>query len=149
MSWYILLVRQGFEQYVKNQLISKQKELGFKEVFSSVGSTGYVFFRSTLVSSQQINLFLVFDGVLKFLGSKKDGPQKFTTSQIKKLNVVDVELKLTKTVKFKIGDHVIIKRGDLSDIDGIIIEIRKPIVRLKSSYFQRIVKSNIKDIKHI
>lgn len=149
MSWYILLVRQGFEQYIKEQLISKQKNLAFQEVFTSEELSGYIFIRSTTISLQQVSHFLVFEGTLKFLGTKKEGPQKFTTAEIKKLSVTDVELKQTKPSLFKTGDHVIIKQGDLSNIDGIIVEIRKRVVKIKPSYFDKIVKSRVQDIEHI
>lgn len=149
MSWYILLVRQGFEQYIKEQLISKQKNLAFQEIFISEELSGYVFIRSTTILPQQANHFLVFEGTLKFLGTKKEGPQKFTTAQIRKLSVSNVELKQTKSSLFKTGDHVIIKQGDLSDIDGVIVEIRKRIVKIKPLYFDKVVKSRVQDIEHI
>jgi len=149
LSWYILLVRQGFEQYIREQLVSKQKSLAFQEVFTSEELSGYIFIRSTTILPQQVSNFLVFEGVLKFLGTKKEGPQKFTTAQIKKLSVTDVELKQTKPSLFKTGDHVIIKQGDLSNIDGIIVEIRKRVVKIKPSYFDKIVKSRVQDIEHI
>lgn len=142
-------MRQGFEQYIREQLISKQKNLAFQEVFTSEELSGYIFIRSTTILPQQVSHFLVFEGVLKFLGTKKEGPQKFTTAQIKKLSVSDVELKQTKPSLFKTGDHVIIKQGDLSNIDGIIVEIRKRVVKIKPSYFDKIVKSKIQDIEHI
>ena len=149
MSWYILLVRQGFEQLIRDQLISKQKELACQEVHTSNELTGYIFIRSIEITLKHANSFLAFDGTIRFLGTKKEGPQRFTSSQIKKLNVADVDLKPIRQSSFKLGDHVMITRGDLSDIDGDIVEIRKRIVKIKPSYFQKIVKSRVQDIEHL
>ncbi|MDD5650315.1 MAG: hypothetical protein PHF86_07865 [Candidatus Nanoarchaeia archaeon] len=145
MAWYILLVHQGFEQLIKEQLSSKQKELSFSEISISNELSGYVFIRSIEIDQQSAKSFLATEGTLKFLGPNKH-PQKFTTAQIKKLNVADVELKAQRQTEFKIGDHVIIKHGDLADIDGVIIELRKRIVKIRPSYFSKIVKARVQDI---
>lgn len=145
MAWYILLVQQGFEQFVKEQLNSRQKELFFNEIQTSEDYSGYVFVRSNELSQQQVKSFLVVEGALKFLGSKKN-PQKFTTLQIKKLNVSNTELKPKNTPIFKIGDHVIIKHGDLADIDGEIVELKKRIVKIRPTFFSKIVKARVQDI---
>lgn len=151
MRWYILLVRQGFEHYICDKLLSKKEDLDFQEAYTTEDLSGYVFIRSTMISLQQSSHFLAFDGTIKFLGTNKNSIRNFTSSQIKKMNVSDVELKSVKTTKYKVGDHVIIKNGDLSDISGEIvkIEIRKGIVKIKPEYFQKIVKSRIQDIEHL
>lgn len=149
MAWYILIVRPGFEQTINEQLILKQEELCIQESYVSSDLSGYIFIRSIEISSRHANNFLVFDGVIKFLGTKNSGPQKFTTSQINKLKIDNIIIKPSKSTNFKVGDFVIIKHGDLSDIDGEIIEIRKRIVRIKPSVFSKIVKTRIQDIEHI
>jgi len=141
--WYILLVKQGFEQTIRDQLIDKQKELGFNEVTISEDLSGYVFIRS--IEIKQVGNYLVFDGTLRFLGSKKEGPKKFSTSQINKLNVEPKK----QYVEYKKGDHVIIKHGDLSDIDGIIVEIRKRVVKIRPAVLDKIVKVRVRDIEFI
>lgn len=148
-SWYILLVRQGFEQTVRDQLITNQKHLDFCEVFISQELSGYVFIRSNEILQSHVNSFLVFNGVLKFLGTKKEGPQKFSTAQIKQLNTTDVPLKKKKNEDFKKGDHVVIKHGDLSNIDGVIVDIKKRVVKIQPVYFEKIVKARIQDIDFI
>jgi transcription antitermination factor NusG len=145
MAWYILLVNPGFEHTIKEQLLQKQKELSFQEVLISDEHLGYVFVRSIEINQQDIKGFLAIESTLRFLGTKKC-PEKFTTAQIKKLSVANVELKPTKQIQFKVGDHVVVKNGDLADIDGEIVELKKRVVKIKPVYFQKIIKVKIQDI---
>jgi transcription antitermination factor NusG len=146
MSWYILIVRQGFEVFVRNQLISRQKELPLEEVVISQDLSGYVLIRSTEITSQNAGSFLIYDGVLKFLGTKSQ-PQKFTNRQIKKISFsVSEEVVSPVKSKFKLGDCVIVKQGDLADISGEIVELGRRIVKIKPAILRKIVKVRIRDI---
>jgi transcription antitermination factor NusG len=140
------LVRQGFESLVKEQLLSKQKYLKFKEVMTN-DLPGYVFVRTKEIKDQ-VNDYLVFDGVLKFLGISREGPQEFTTEQIRNLNVSNIELKREHR-SFKKGDHVIIKKGDLADIDGTVVEVRKRVLRIQPAIFHKIIKVRVQDVDYI
>lgn len=144
--WYILLVRQGFESLVKEQLLSKQKYLKFKEVMTN-DLPGYIFVRTKEIKDR-VNDYLVFDGVLKFLGISKEGPQEFTTEQIRNLNVSNIELKREQR-SFSKGDHVIIKKGDLADIDGTVVEVRKRVLRIQPAIFHKIIKVRVQDVDYI
>jgi len=148
LDWYILLVHQGFEETIKEQLLQNQKKLEFKEVYTTEELPGYVFIRSKEIVKRNVSNYLIFDGVLKFLGVQKQGLQKFTTSQIKNLNISEIELKKISPL-FKKGDHVVIKKGDLADIDGTIVEISKgkKILKLKPVFFQNFLKNIIIRVK--
>lgn len=141
-GWFILLVRQGFEVVVKEQLSTKTKELHIEEVLISNELPGYVFIRSIEIPHNLIYEFTNLDGVFKFLGVKKNQPQKFCNSEINKLRIPQKKQKCV----FQIGDHVIIKQGDLADIQGDIIELGKRVVKIKSTMFKKIVRSKIQDI---
>lgn len=145
LGWYILLVRQGFEQLVREQLLLNKDLLDFKDVVIQSDLSCYVFIRTTEIKNQANYLV---DGTLKFLGSKKEGPKKFTTEQIRKLDISGVVLKKERP-NFKKGDHVIIKKGDLSDIDGVVIEVGKRILKIKPTYLQKIIKIKIQDVDYI
>ena len=143
--WYILLVKQGYEQFILNQLKEKEDDLMVDELKINKKLSGYIFIRSIEISKQQAVEFLSFEGVIKFLGMKKNGPKKFSNSQIKTLNK---EEKQESEIKFfKIGDYVIIKQGDLSGIEGYILEIKKRIVKIKSIFFQKVIKIKLRDIE--
>ena len=152
-NWIILLVKQGFEQYVYSQIVSKQKELSIDDVFISNDLTGYIFVRSIEMSSQNIGHLLSFEGSLKFLGEKNGSIKKFTNGQINNLNMHITSLNTCPSQKvltsFKLGDKVVIKHGDSSDIEGIIVEIRKRVVKIKPSIFPKIVKARVKDISFV
>jgi len=152
-SWAILLVKQGFEQYVYNQIVSKQTELFVDDVFVSNDLTGYIFIRSIEMSSQSICQLLTLEGSLKFLGEKNGSIKKFTNGQINNLNMQITSLSTHQSNKtltsFKLGDKVVIKHGDLSDIEGVIVEISKRVVKIKPSIFPKIIKARVKDISFI
>ena len=148
LTWYVLLVRQGYEQTVKNQINQKKTELNIKEVITSNELTGYILIHSYEITKSQSDCLLVFDGVLKFIGTKKYGPKKFSTVQIKKLSLENTDLNKEKSV-FKKGDFIIIEKGDFSDISGEIVDIRKKIVRIKPEFLDRIIQVNIKDIRYL
>jgi transcription antitermination factor NusG len=149
-GWYILLVRQGFEETIKQSIDEMMQELAIEEILISEDLSGYVFVRSTEISHSSINCLLSLRGVLKFLGMKHvDGrktPKKFSNFEIKKLKIQ--QPKCSKEI-FKVGDCVIIKHGDLCDIEGSIVEIKKRIVKIKPSIFHKIVKVRIQDIEPI
>lgn len=147
--WCILLVRQGYENFVYKQINSNKKTLKFIEITLLNDAYGYVFIRTSENSLIWSKKFLQFEGVIKFIGSKKSGPQKFTQEDIKKLDTSEVELKPQKKSNFKKGDYVIIKQGDLSDIEGEIIEIANKNVKIKPLFFPRIVQTTISDIEMI
>lgn len=136
-GWYILLVKQGFELQIKDQLVKKIKEFCIEEVLTSEEFTGYVFIRSINPPS---NYHLELEGTLKFLGTKKC-PQRFCNSEINRLSLIP-----NKKVEFHIGDHVIVKKGDLENIEGQIVKLGKRIVKIKPMFFQKIVKTRVQDI---
>jgi transcription antitermination factor NusG len=147
-GWYILLVRQGFELNIQQQFNSMMKELCIDEVLISPNLSGYVFVRSIEIPHHLLSTFLNFDGVLRFLGLKKiEGkniPKRFSNSEISKLSL---QPKKQVNVKFRIGDKVIIRHGDLVDIQGEIIELGKRTAKIKSTMFQKVVRTKVQDIE--
>jgi transcription antitermination factor NusG len=148
-GWYILLVRQGFENSIKEQLEHFSKELKIDEILVSDELTGYIFIRTIEISSERIAKIQNLDGFLRFLGTKKvEGfyiPQLFGSRAINKLN----KQPKPQEKKFKLGDLVVIKQGDLSDIQGEIVEIKKRIVKIKPEFFHKIVRVKIQDIEFL
>jgi len=135
-GWYILLVKPGYENNIRSLLLSKRITLSIRSV---VVSNGYIFIRSSKINASN---FLCYEGALKFLGVTKEGPRQYTDKEIQNIN-----REPKKQVKcFKIGDHVIVKKGDLSDIEGDIISISKKIVRIKSLLFEKLIRTNVCDI---
>jgi transcription antitermination factor NusG len=149
-GWYILLTKQGFESSIKDSVCDCMKELCIEEVLISEEFSGYVFIRSIEISQQCVRFLLSVDGVLKFLGKKyvngKILPQRFKNYEINKLKL---QTKKRTNETFQIGDQVIIKQGDLADIEGQIIEIKKRIVKIKPTIFHKIVRAKIQDIELI
>lgn len=139
-GWYVLLVKQGYELQIKDQLVKKLKELCIEEVLVSDEFSGYVFIRSI---KAPFNYHLELDGALKFLSSSHQ-PKKFCNKEIERLSLCP-----KKKIDFHIGDHVIVKKGDLADIQGQIVKIGKRIVKIKPEFFEKIVRTRVQDIEFI
>lgn len=138
-SWYILLVRQGFENTIKQQLVERKKDLQIEEITISEELSCYIFIRTCEVPNS--SFYLDIDGTLKFLGTK-NVPQKFSNADISKLSDEP-----EKKFVFQVGNQVIVKKGDLCDIQGEIISLGKRIVRIKPAIFHKIIKVNVQDIE--
>jgi len=139
-GWYILLVKQGYELQIKDQLVKKLNEFCIEEVLVSDQLSGYVFIRSI---KTPFNYHSELDGALKFLGSNRI-PKKFCNKEIERLSLCP-----KKKTEFHVGDHVIVKKGDLSDIQGEIVKIGKRIVKIKPEFFEKIVRTRVQDIEFI
>lgn len=149
-NWYILIVQQGYELTIKQKIEETSIEYPVEEVEVTVDMPGYVFIRSVYMCQQSVRKFLSLDGSIKFLGLKKNNvfiPKKFSNREISKLSVHQQTVTVKKV--FCVGDYIIIKRGDLADIQGQIIEIKKRIVKIKPTIFHKIVRTRIQDIESI
>jgi transcription antitermination factor NusG len=149
-SWYILIVQQGYEPTIKQKIEETNIDYPIEEVAITIDMPGYVFIRSAEMCQQSVRKFLSLDGSIKFLGSKKNNifiPEKFNNRDINKLSIHPETIIIKKS--FCVGDFIIIKRGDLADIQGQIIEIKKRIVKIKPTIFHKIVRTRIQDIEPI
>lgn len=149
-GWYILLVKQGFETSIKESLDKSLEDLQIEEVLVSEDLSGYVFIRSIEILHESLHNFLNLNGALRFLGSKRiEGKvtlKRFCNSEINRLSIRPI--KHVKG-KYHIGDQVIIRHGDLADIEGKIVEIKKRIVKIKPIIFHKIVRARLQDIEFI
>jgi transcription antitermination factor NusG len=150
LGWYILLAKQGFENSIKEDIHICKEEFSIEDILVSEELSGYVFIRSIEISNDCLHFLLSINGVVKFLGKKHENGktllQKFSNSEIDKLRL---QPKKNMREVFQIGDQIIIKRGDLADIEGRIIEIKKRIVKIQPTIFHKVVRARIQDIEFI
>jgi len=139
------LIKQGYEKYIKNKL-SNFKQLDIEEILLLEDFPGYIFIRSIKISECLQKEILLFEGTLKFLGKRNNEIKEFSGSEI---SCFFKKEKAKEVPKFKIGDYVVIKNGDLSDIDGVIIEIKSSFVKIKPEFFHKTIKVKLQDIQHI
>jgi transcription antitermination factor NusG len=154
LNWYILLVRTGFEQQIKEQLVLRKLEFKIDEVALSCEFPGYIFIKSKFKDNNTYN-FLEIENTIKLLGKKTcivNGkrmiqPEMFSSEQIEKLSLVKDQQ--TKKIAITVGDNVIVKKGDLVDIQGRVVEIKKRIIKIQPDLFQKIIKVSIQDVECI
>jgi transcription antitermination factor NusG len=150
-DWCILLVRTGFEQIIKDQFLSKKDEYQIEDIACSNEFPGYLFIKSEIVDSS----FLEIENTIKLLGrtrcvvngKKVVRAQRFSNSEINKLSLIRIETK--RHINIEIGDNVIVRKGDLADISGKVIEIKKRIVKIKPDLFHKIIKVRVQDVEII
>ena len=159
LGWYVLVVRSGFEETILKELLSKKIDFGINEIMFSVSFSGYLFIQME-VEPSSFSGILETENVIKFLGEKKEYiegrkvslPKQITYKEALKLKEVkDENLNIdTKEVQFKIGDFVVVKQGDLTDVQGKIVDIKKRFVRIKPEMFtNKVVKVRLQDIGYI
>jgi transcription antitermination factor NusG len=157
--WYTLTVIPGYEEYVQKEISSK-KYLKTENIVVSKSFSGYVFIKTDLQLSN-LSKFFEIEGTINFLGRKKaivNGkkviiPEEISKSQITKILATiensEEQINLQEN-KFKVGDEVLVKYGDLSGIRGKIVELKKRTVRIQSDFFQsnsKLIRVNVKDIE--
>lgn len=145
-NWYILLVQTGYENFVLQQLKANKSCLKFEQLQTIPEYSGYVLVKSSEVPN--IKQFLVFDGIINFLGVKKNIPQVFTNKQIELLKNSEEQTKKNK-IKFKIDELVEVKRGIFSGIEGRILEINKDKVKIMPAFLKKPINVNFKDIEYL
>jgi transcription antitermination factor NusG len=159
-AWYILTVVPGYEDFVRKEIICN-KHLVSKNIVTSKFFSGYVFLKIEL-NKCNLSDFFDIDGTVDFLGKKNifvkgkkiTIPEEISKRKISKmLGIVEdcYEQKIKPNcIKFEIGDEVIINSGDLSGIQGIIVDLKKRIVRIKPNIFLnnlKLIKVKTKDIE--
>jgi transcription antitermination factor NusG len=159
LKWYTLCVCSGFEKYVQRKIVSN-KLVDSKSILLSESMPGYLFLKFELTPDLLAN-FLDVEGTVKFLGKKTISlkkreiiiPEAITKKQILKIFNVENELaEDNEQYDYKINDEIYIKNGDLSGIQGTIVELKKHFVRIKPKNFvnnERLIKVSLKDINYI
>jgi transcription antitermination factor NusG len=166
--WYALVVYIGKEADVKKEIL-KLKELSIEEIVipekllpdEDIGLEagelhkyflGYIFIK-TLLDLDVYHGILQTVGIFRFLGTVKT-IGKFNVyypSPIKEKEIENVKDfligKHLKTIKFKIDDIVEIKKGDLAEVKGKVIEIgQKHVKILPDNFFQKVIVVPIENV---
>lgn len=150
-EWYVMAVRMGKEPYVKEKILNDNDEFEAKDFLvpepPAVKSTfmfldedinerykwllGYLFIKIKLNDERYYKILSV-DNVYRFLFfSGSSTPANVNEEQVEGLrNYLNGKSVSKKKVKFDLGQEVMIKKGDLADIHGKILQITKSHVTI-------------------
>lgn len=171
--WYALVVYMGQEGDIKQRLM---KELNIKSEDIIIPENlvededlneetknlykyylGYMFVKTELTLDIYHTIVETVN-VFRFLGTLISAGQHsiYIPSKVKQFEIDNVKKLLSgkksgRSSKFKVHDSVCIKKGDLSDIQGKIIEVGKAHVKVlpNNDFFTKIIIVPIDNICHV
>jgi transcription antitermination factor NusG len=172
--WYALVVYMGKEKEIRQKLLAvpglnisdtvipenlfdkTDDDLGVEAFELYQYYLGYMFINFTL-SLDTYHRVLEVPSVYRFLGELVKTKTHFiyipSKVKEKEIDIVKNYLsgkKYLKCLKFKPHDNVLIKKGDLADIQGSIIEVGKTHVKIlpNSTFFTKTIIVPIENVVH-
>jgi len=171
--WYVMQVRAGRELEIKKKLVGEENDYKIKDLIIPEAIEvehdlvddddknrykmflGYIFIKICLDYSKYTDILSIED-IYRFLGSlyKKEKNLIYIPSFVPEREVKNVkkylnyQTKISKKNLFKIGDTVIIKDGDLANLEGVIIEIKNDNAKINPRLFQKPVRVSINKLIH-
>lgn len=123
-NWYVIRTKTKKEKDVLNQLTKAQYEIFFPQMKGLVSLRplfpNYLFIRTNFEDSCKHQMVRYTRGVNKILGDGK-GPKPISSIVVETLKKLTLNGSLIEqNLLFKEGDEIIVKKGILKDLRGII-----------------------------
>ncbi len=134
MHWYVIQTKLKKERTVVAHLSKASYEVFFPQIKGLKSSKAlfpsYLFIRANFEDHRQHRMVRYTRGIHKILGDKK-GPQAISNVIIETLKGITQKGQLLEQeLLFKEGDRVLVKRGILKDLRGIIEKNLAPTGRV-------------------